>query len=186
MRVRLMFLIFVPVVFLTPLSMFAQAPAPMTKGKTSLALDVPDSNSGRVSVWRFVSDRTNVGAVLGFHVSSSSQGDARYNSVGVDVGPAIKRYFSPRARVAPFVRADAGFGFQHVSVEGSPVTPDYTQTYYTAHIGTGVGVDWFATDDISLGAHTGIFASWNQEEEQDRSGWNVSTFSSALTMHIYF
>jgi hypothetical protein len=184
MRSRLLLSIFVSFLMLSPASVSAQTPAAMTEGRTSLAIDIPDSNTGRISVWRFVSDRTNIGAVLGFHVSSSSNGDARYKSVGVDVGPAMKRYLSPRARVAPFIRADAGFGFNRVTVEGSP--NDYSQTYYTARVGTGLGVDWFATDDISIGAHTGIFASWNQEDEQDRSGWNVSTFSSALTLHIYF
>jgi hypothetical protein len=184
MHCRSMCFIGVFVLLLTPLSMPAQTPAAMTKGRTSLAIDLPFSG-GRVSIWRFVSGRTNLGAVLGFNATSEND-DYDTRTISVDVGPSIKHYFSPRARVAPFVRADAAFGFQHQSVENVPIGPDYNRTSYSARVGTGLGVDWFATDDISIGAHTGLFAGWLQYDESDRSVWFVSMSSSALTMHIYF
>src|SRR5687767_3280715 len=75
----------------------AQRPAALEKGRMSLAFVVPDAHSGEVSIWRFASDRTNLGLGVGFGVSSiETETDRSYTTAYVRVGPMLKRYFSVR------------------------------------------------------------------------------------------
>jgi hypothetical protein len=53
----------------------------------------------------------------------------------------------------------------------------------------GVGADWFPVDEISIGGSVGVGAEYLSAEREgfeSSSRWSLNTFTSALTLHIYF
>lgn len=166
----------------------------LERGRRSIALGIPDAQTGELALWRMRSNTLNRGLLLRVNAqaaraaaatsSSSSQGAA------VALGPAFRRYLSRGAPVAPFVQTTVLVGADyHRRASSHPqITSSDSRWGLLGELGFGVGAEWFPHRAASLGGHTGARVQARYVDHAAAEHWQIglATFSSAITLHIYF
>ena len=166
----------------------AQVPEALSKGTTSLAFTLPQSGSSAAGIWRFLTDRDALGLTVSVQVNrehvSAGLIDRTATNWGIGMGPAYKRYFTPKGRVAPFVNAAAVASWNG---DDLPDVPDANRWGLNAT--AGLGADWFPVEEISLGGFVGIRGSYGTMDGPsgiEHSSWALRTLTSAISAHVYF
>ncbi len=168
-------------------------PAPLEKGTRSLQFAVPTFGLGglgsaQVGYWRFLSDRVNAGLVadlsLAYNRIENANQVSTQTSVSLALGPEAKLYTMAGGRsVAPFVHLGARAGYGRAWTDNGLARWNVSGT-----LAAGIGVDWFPTDNVSVGGHTGVAVTYLHADSGD--AWNnriaFDTSTGTLRLHIYF
>src|SRR3569832_124568 len=91
----------------------AQTPAQLSKGRRSIAFTLPDGGGTTIGLWKFTSDRTNVGLNLAVDYKRDTDSLSTFDRWSVAVGPAVKSYFRTSAHVAPYRLLGLHAGYSH-------------------------------------------------------------------------
>jgi hypothetical protein len=173
----------------------------LQKGAWSLSFDAPAFGGGDPSSlggWKMVGERTNLGVSVGIHTrNTESRSDSSGRdeiTTGLMLGVEARRYVSPAREITPFATGGV-FAFL------SRFKQDYgagegEQHVYGAGVSAGAGVEWFPVRRISLAGHTGVRLNVHRGESStdhgggqrrgEERGWDLSTFTTALSLQIYF
>lgn len=175
----------------------------LRKGAWSIEFELPGYGVGGerfgFGVWEMVGARTNLGLTLGINVSGreteGGSGDQTNAVTSAEVGVRAKRYLRTDRPVAPYLLAGA-------FVNGMYSRRDYSGYEETARgLGAGVqaavGVEWFPVRYMSVAGHTGARLGVDRtsaevdrpdgaHDEYDDTGGYFRTFTSALTVKLYF
>lgn len=174
----------------------------LQKGTWSLSFAAPGYGSGEraeFGVWEMVGARTNLGLALGVTVigaeTESGSGESSLAETDVDLGIALKRYVMEPREVTPFLLGSVAVGGRYDRRE----SPQYDETIRgtNASVRAAVGVEWFPVRRVSLSGQTGfgVFAGRAEVEQEMPDGTRHETetsqvsfqsFTSALSLHIYF
>lgn len=191
-------------------SLGAQAPdtavSPLAPGVQSLSFQI-DYNGGRTGTfgyWRMRSERTNVGWEIGLggrqawasnERDDGPDADESNTNLFVQVGPSLRRYVNPGARVVPFVQTgvSVGYGFQRsrAGVEGAPDEQVLRGHRVGLSGSVGLGAEWFPASRVSVSGYTGLSSSvdYNTSDgpfgSQTRWEVNAGTFTTGLAFRIY-
>jgi hypothetical protein len=167
----------------------AQSPAQLSKGRKSIEFTLPNAGGGTIGLWKFTTDNRNVGLNLGFQYGRGSTVDDRQShSWSVSAAPTVKSYFDTRRQVAPYKRFGLSADYSRTSFE-SPLGTEPTPFGFSVGAKAGLGADWFPNDQISIGGYAGlgVSKSWSGHgNHSDATSWSIGTFSSALSVNIYF
>lgn len=182
------------------------AVSPLAPGVQSLSfqLDYSGGGTGTFGYWRMRSERTNLGWEIGLGgrhgwVSSEPNNglDAEQSSTGifVQVGPRLRRYVNPGARVVPFVQTgvSAGYGYQRSRTDVEGVREEQVHHGHRARLSgsVGLGAEWFPASRVSVSGYTGLNTAAEYTTSDDPSGshtrWEVDagTFTTGLAFRIY-
>ncbi|HEX2188637.1 MAG TPA: hypothetical protein VHG51_07040 [Longimicrobiaceae bacterium] len=174
----------------------AGAPNGLRKGAYSLSFGLPSggplAGHAGLGFWKMVSDRTNLGVTLDLRRTRTEAenpgGQQEGRDFGAGVGVQAKRYLDATRAVAPFLggRVGGGYRFTEQSTGGSAVGSEG----WRAGAGAGVGLEWFPVRSVSLAGGTGLdvvyYRSRNLAGEADSSTLSVGTFSTDLSLQIWF
>jgi hypothetical protein len=128
-----------------PVAHGQDAPAvPPTPGTLSVSFYLPDGGGGGIGAWRQMGSRFSLGLEMEgsynkqkrkvFNQAVSVEGEGRTRSILV--GPSLKRYWDPTARVAPFLYLHTGFGFSEVDTrQPRGYGEDLDDEHQDAHVG---------------------------------------------------
>lgn len=180
----------------------ATAPNGLRPGAWSLSFAPSASERGEFGAWRMVGERTSVGLTLGFSVSDSDreirdepQADQEDEHTNVHLGIAARRYLVTTRSVAPYLlgRLSGGIVTQRRESAG------YSERVHGIAAGAelAVGAEWFPVRQFSVAGHTGVRASVSRlnqdltrpegtETDFDAENISLGTFTSALSLQIYF
>ncbi len=186
------------------------APPPpngLQKGTWSLSFVAPGytgpgGESVEFGVWEMVGPRTNVGVTLDLSVagqtreaSGANDQTNAYSRLGL--GLNVRRYLATSRSVVPYLhgRVFGRGGFERRDDVGA----GYEETVRSLGAGAdaGLGVEWFPVRQVSLSGHTGVrlssfnYASKlttpeNEERKSTSRDGSFQTFTSALSIRIYF
>jgi hypothetical protein len=170
----------------------AQDTAPDQDGpdkRNSISFSPGGTNS--IGLWRDLSPRIRVGLEVGGgagHGESDQNSSDAYNVV---VGPSVK-LFSGEGAVRPYTTV--GVYLQRYWEEfGNEDAETHTSSQTNLGAEAGLGLEWRPAARVTLGAHAGIQAYHAHYEAEDsnensseQEGWNVGTFSSAITLNLFF
>jgi hypothetical protein len=177
----------------------------LQKGAWSLSFALPGSDrDGTLGAWKMVGPRTNLGVFVGVGAIRSDgetdtpagERETTETRTSLDVGVQARRYVTDPADVAPFL-------FGAVSVGTSRQERDDESAYDSRMSGTqaglsaGVGVEWFPVRRVSISGQTGFTVNAGLsdgaqglpdggEATYDGTFMGVGTFTSGLTLQIYF
>lgn len=163
-----------------------QAPA----GATAVSLNV---GSGYVvGVWRQLSPRTRAGLEVGASVAST-EGDGRAEDrVHFTVAPTLKLFSSADGAVRPYtlVGAYVDGNRQHLQVDEN----DAEYSTRTTEVGAraGVGLEWMPVRRLAVGGHVGVRGGYVRTtaedgvDERTATGWSASTFTSGISLTLFF
>lgn len=173
-------------------------------GARSLQFDLPSYGgsvaTGAFGVWQMVGARTNLGITLGIsaNVRDRDYDDAEQSDRGtyLQLGLAAKRYASTDGPVAPFALGRV-FAYSSRLEREADVGFRDEQKILGGGVEGGLGVEWFPVRHLSVGGYTGVSVggeSLNGETERpneprreyDESGAFFRTFTSTLSVHLYF
>ena len=175
--------------------------AALQKGKYSMVFALPGGGGGSMGLWKLLSDRTNVGLSIrvnqGTYDIEYEYADGALRSEnrtnwGVSVTPAFKRYLSRQDNKTIFFYY-GGVGLQYNSTKASLSDDERRRQNWNWNINpaAGIGVEWFLRDGVSIGGYTGLRGTFSHYENDYRtsqnksSSWYLTTFTSALFLHIY-
>lgn len=180
--------------------------SPLAPGVQSLSfqLDLGGGGTGTFGYWRMRSERTNVGWEIalggrqGWTSNDRDNGpDAEESNTNlfVQVGPSVRRYVNPGARVVPFVQTgvSVGYGFQRSRADVEGVPDEQVLRSHRAGLSgsVGLGAEWFPTSRVSVSGYTGLSTSVDyttsdgQFGSQSRWEVNAGTFTTGLAFRIY-
>lgn len=165
----------------------AQGPEALTPGKTSIAFSIPTSGSNSFGIWKQLTPTRALGinAAVEYGRIDEDSGNDR-SEFAISLAPSMKWYRSLSRTVAPFIQGSAGVGYNRVVNEVGD--QEIESDGFNVNASAGLGVDWFPLNSISIGGFTGLraaFGSFNNGNS-DQTSALVRTFTSGLTMHIYF
>lgn len=163
-------------------------------GRRSIALGIPDAQSGELALWRMRSNTQNRGFVLRVNAQAargtSSTSSSTSQVASVALGPAFRRYLSRNAPVAPFAQTTLLIGADyHRRTHSHPqVISSDSRWGLLGEVGFGVGAEWFPHRAASVGGHTGLRVQARYVDHSTTEHWQIGlgTFTSAITLHIYF
>lgn len=163
-------------------------------GRRSIALALPASGSGELTLWRMRSDLQNRGLTVRLAASAGGSDDAEHagsgQSISLDVGPSFRRYLSRSAPVAPYLQTDAlvGASYRRQVQESPGRTTRHTLWGGSGELGVGIGAEWFPHRRASFGGHTGARLRGLYRTEGRSDKWQISlgTLTSSLYLQIYF
>lgn len=178
-------------------------PAPpngLAKGAWSLSFAAFGGERAEFGVWEMIGSRTNLGLSLEVNafgrerdLDGSEETTEATTSVGLGVN--VRRFLATERRVAPFVQGRI-FGRGSYTRRESG---DFEEVTRGRNVGAeaGVGAEWFPVRQFSVSGYTGArFTAGRYEvEQEDPEGETVEaayndggfqTFTSALSVHIYF
>jgi len=158
----------------------AQAPGATGEGTKSLSFAIDGSGSSEAGIWYFISDRTNVGLLGTLESTSEERTGPDRSTFTLGIGPRIKWYATPSARVGPYWFG--GLSFRHVRRSEDDADD---RTSRGLGLDAGFGVDWFPVDQMSIGGWTGLRYT-NDRAENDNVTSRLGTATTGLRMHIYF
>jgi hypothetical protein len=179
------------------------APAvPPTSGTLSVSFYLPGGGGGGIGVWRQMGTRYSLGLEMEgaynkqkrkvFNQAVSVEGEGRTRSILV--GPSLKRYWDPTARVAPFLYLHTGFGFSEVDTKATGDAGNSSQgghAFFT-RIRPGIGADWFPLAGVSIGGYVGFEYGYDFQKSDSPDAtaktWttNIDTLTSGLRLNLYF
>ncbi|HEX6042573.1 outer membrane beta-barrel protein [Longimicrobium sp.] len=179
----------------------AFAPNGLRPGAWSLSFAAPGSGSGEratLGAWRMVGARTNLGVTLGLALSDSERDDDGQDTEETDtslqLGINARRYLALTRGVAPYVQGGVFAGTSTQQREVADFEDRVESNFVGAEV--AVGAEWFPVRQFSVAGHTGLRALRSQaelsatnpadDENVDASGTGISTFTSALSLQIYF
>lgn len=175
----------------------------LQKGTWSLSFLAPvyggGGGTGEFGVWEMVGSRTNLGltlavAVGGYDVDGDrNQTDA---TTSIALGVNLRRYLVAPREVTPYVQGTASVGGSYQRREDS-AGHEYEDRGVNAGVAAAVGAEWFPVRRMSVAGHTGFgiqVSRFEQHQEapddtefnQDGRSFHVRSFTTALTLHIYF
>ncbi|HZG42090.1 MAG TPA: outer membrane beta-barrel protein [Longimicrobium sp.] len=174
----------------------------LQKGAWSLSFDVPSygggAGGGAFGGWKMVGERTNLGLLVRIHANdrddSTEESETDQRSSSLAVGLHARRYAPTIRDVTPFLAA----GIEGYTGRSTQRHNDASVTGrgYGASAQAGVGVEWFPVRRVSLAGHTGaevrIYTSSSEVDtdngprENDQSALDFATFTSRLSLQIYF
>jgi hypothetical protein len=158
--------------------------------RTSLSFSPGGTSS--VGLWRDLSPRMRVGLEVGGSVGHGESDQNSSDSYNVVVGPSVK-LFSGEGAIRPYTTVGA-----YLQRNGQETRHKDTETQFTSsqtNLGAeaGLGLEWRPAARVTLGAHAVIQAYHGHyegeasgEEPSEQEGWNVGTFSSAITLNLFF
>jgi hypothetical protein len=190
-----------------PADSAAAPPNALQKGAWSLSFSAPGYTGGgervEFGVWEMVGPRTNLGLTLEVNVSGYDRetegagqgGEQTDASTSVLLGLAARQYMRAGRTIAPFVQGRV-FGRGSYSRRESS---GYEETQRGAGAGAeaAFGVEWFPVRSFSVSGHTGARLQFNrseqdltdpmdQEQRAENHYFSFQTFTSALSVQIYF
>ncbi|HEX7117674.1 MAG TPA: hypothetical protein VF212_02745 [Longimicrobiales bacterium] len=164
----------------------------LQEGRRSLTFSVPSGGGASFGFWTMRSPRTNLGIDVNLSLRRNEDSDEdALTDWGITAGPAIKRYFPwTSGPVAPFFYGGVNLSWRSNDLGGGGTV----ERTLGLGLSGGVGVEWFPTRQISIGGYTGLHAGYSRETQENealdleasRSAFNLNTFRSSLTLHIYF
>ncbi|HEX2081678.1 MAG TPA: hypothetical protein VHG08_28500 [Longimicrobium sp.] len=174
----------------------------LQKGTWSLSFLAPvygGGGTGEFGVWEMVGSRTNVGLGLGVSVGGIDvEGDRDQTEAltAVSVGLNVRRYLVAPREVTPYLQGTASIGGSYQRREDSSGY-EFEDRGVDGGLSAAVGVEWFPVRRMSVAGHTGFGihtrrfeqhqeAPDGTEFDQDGSSLHVRSFTTALTLHIYF
>jgi hypothetical protein len=175
----------------------------LQKGTWSLSFQAPvygsGGGSGEFGVWEMVGSRTNLGFTLIVGVSGVDyEGDRDQTdaTTTVGVGLNLRRYVVEPREVTPYVQGTASIGGSYSRRDDSA---GYSSEDRGVDVGlsAAVGAEWFPVRRMSVAGHTGFGISMRRFEQhqeapdgkefdQDGSSMHFRSFTTALTVQIYF
>ncbi len=167
-------------------------------GDRSIAFSLPEAGSGVFGLWWHRSRGWAFGLELGASAAASlrtggADPDQLGSSVSLSVGPALKRYRGSLGPVAPYFLAGLGVsGSIQYSAVDVPGTDPVARWGVGGYVRMAGGVDWFVAERVSIGGHVGGRVGYgfqparSDKAEPDRHSLTLGTFTSGLTLHIYF
>lgn len=171
---------------------------PLRKGARSLSFTAPlDGGTGEAGIWRMVDDKTNVGILVGLGAARSNldvddAGSIDNTQLNLSIGVGVRRYGNPYGQVSPYVMS-AAYVFGSQQTQG----PDDAEIK-VRNLGVGarggLGVEWFPVRRVSIAGETGARLQLNrqtvdrddEDDDATSTGLNLSTFTSGLSVQIYF
>jgi hypothetical protein len=176
-------------------------PNALVKGARALSFDV-GSGSGHIGYLKMVSDRSALGVQVGVSAlqntirqDDSNDGDeAKQTRMTATLGMDYRVYKHTDRRLAPFAEFGGGVSYGHVKTEADAgVGPDevdeLTAKEYGVNLDGGFGLQWFPVHDVSLTGLTGVTVFANRQTAPQGfrgTGLGVSTFTSSVSLQIYF
>ena len=175
----------------------------LQKGTWSLSFQAPvygsGGGTGEFGVWEMVGTRTNLGFTLGISVGGvdvDGERDQTEAVTRVGVGLNVRRYLVEPREVTPYLQGTASIG-------GSYQRRDDSDGYEAedrgveAGLEAAVGAEWFPVRRMSVAGHTGfgLFARRFEQHQkspsgaefdQDGSSLHVRSFTTGLSVQIYF
>lgn len=180
----------------------AAAPNGLRRGAWSLSFTSPGSGErGELGAWRMVGERTNLGITLGVAAytrerdnEGEEQRDQEETGADFQLGLAARRYLTTARAVAPFLHGRVFAATLSQERDG----PGFEDRVNGASVGAevGVGAEWFPVRQFSVAGHTGFRAALSHYEQdldvpEEETGYDatvtsLNTFTSALSLQIYF
>jgi opacity protein-like surface antigen len=158
--------------------------------RTSLSFS-PGGTSA-IGLWRDLSPRMRVGLEVGGSVGHGETNQNDTDSYTVTVGPSVK-LFSGDGAIRPYTTV--GVYVQRNEQTFGTGDPASRQTSGRTDLGAeaGLGLEWRPATRVAIGAHAGINAyhghaevELSEEDSSEQEGWKVGTFSSAITLNLFF
>jgi hypothetical protein len=150
-----------------PLAAQSSAPNPLAKGATSVTVEAGFDGLA-AGAWKMLSDRHN----LGLRVAARSADEEHDDGVAgesevksVSVGLASRHYLGQRTgSLVPFVELGASVGRRERTIlDGDP---EETVDATIAGARGSVGVEWFLSRSVSLGASGSVLGEYVAEDEE--------------------
>jgi len=142
-----------------------------------------DTKAWRLGVGLSATSRNNSETTNNQNQSGSEDANSQ-SGLYVDLSLLLLHYKSPKSRVAFFYGIGPEVGLSRNKSESEPVYPpaNISHSYYSWSIGGGIrgilGVEWFATKDISLFAEYGTsleyLYSYTEQESKYNDSFNIS------------
>lgn len=175
----------------------------LVPGAHALSFTLLDGEAGELGYWRVHSPRTSLGLFVRLELeraeveTDAPNDDVRSetNSFALSVGPQVRRYLRPAARVTPFLYGSAELGYERER-RTTETTVEEFETRADAFFGSlraGVGLEWFPVPEVSVSGQTGLrlraehgTAESDLVDREDRT-WIVGldSFTSALSLNVY-
>ena len=174
------------------------------RGTWALGFDLRSGEGSSFSLWRVRSPKTALGLEASLYwrlmesdYESSGRSDLRYQRLGLEFRPTLKRYRPLRDGIAAYVYGQGLGGFSDSRADHR----ESSRSMIDLGVGLGLGVDWFPLKRISVGGRTGVSLSYSFGDSRRwvTSGSGVSTaqptydrdlylraFVSKVTAFVYF
>ena len=142
--------------------------------------------------------RLDAGTELGLSASATALDDEHFNTSRISLQPTIKHYFTTADRWTPYALLGVGWSWHDTEYETISVGEERGRGL---NVDVGFGLEWFALERASLGAHAGVSGSWEDVEETreiqigpsefqiqrtEYSRRYVSLFNSGVRATLYF
>jgi hypothetical protein len=175
----------------------------LQKGTWSLSFQAPvygsGGGTGEFGAWEMVGSRTNLGLTLGISVGGTDVNGDRDQTdaiTAVSLGLNLRRYLVQPRDVTPYVQGTARAGGSYQRRDDS-AGYEAEDRGVEGELGAAVGAEWFPVRRMSLSGHTGfsVFARRFEQRQEapdgteskvDGTSLHVRSFTTALTLHIYF
>lgn len=155
-------------------------------GSWGISFLLPEGGgNGGFGIRRIMSERVNAGLEFTFdHRWEETQGGGigfKGTGWGFGIHPDVRIYKEVTGRVVPFLLLATGIDY-------AKAANDATFTGLFAR--SGVGVEWFPVDAVSVVGSTGVAFTWNHTEQSgavtDRWSKALVCYRSAITLNLYF
>lgn len=158
-------------------------------GDWSLSFHLPSGGGAGSGFWKQRSEHLALGLMVDGRVVFSDREDSleglSSSDLALSIGPALKRYWWREGPVSPFLHSGLSGTYRRTEAGAT------ASWRFGGRLSLGIGADWFPTEGVSIGGHTGLGASYlwttrNDEFATDQTLFVLDLFTSALTLHLYF
>lgn len=138
------------------------------RGTPALSIEIAGSPlaSTFVGLWGRLGDAVDLGveAELAYRRSDVTiAGDELTSTMRrLGVGASLKWYTAPRSTVTPFLYGHGGVTKDDTEVEQGSTTAETDATW--AHVRGAIGLEWFASDRLSISGNIGV--RWRSGDEE--------------------
>lgn len=172
-------------------------PAAFEPGRTSISFRLPESRVGAIGLFRFVSERTELGLIFSsglrwhrVHYEDPEAPDARTRSLHFGAQPMLKRYVNTSETIAPYLFGGVFTEWDRRTATASVTRGAVTGQVWHAGAAAGFGVEWLPRPFLSVGSRIGLQGGYssgteNTSARSSESGGFVETFTTNIYLRMF-
>lgn len=163
-------------------------------GRTSISFGL--NGGGEIGLWRQLSPRTRLGIEVGTGILRSQDDDNDQRTDNISIQPSVMLFGGVPGTVRPYTIV--GMHLQQYSQRSEQEDPEIRaeSRIRSAGVRAGAGLEWRPASRVAIGGHVGLAASFSRQtleyespttaDEDSADSWTFGTFSSGVSLHLFF